>query len=58
MKTNLIEIAMAVLVVSLVGCGEKEADCKNPRTQQEQQKCAHDAMTDNAIGRTPNPKKW
>lgn len=58
MKATLIALVLAAVALGLAGCGEKELDCKNPHTQKEQQTCVGDEMTDNSIGRTPNPKKW
>ena len=58
MKATLIAFMLAAVAISFAACGEKKIDCQNPRTPKEQQACAHHEMTDNAIGRTPDPKKW
>jgi len=58
MKRIAMPLVLMGLMACFAGCGEGEIDCKKPLDRQSQQKCAHEAMTENSIGRTPNPKKW
>ena len=53
-------VAVAMFVALLVsGCSQREPDCKNPRSQEEQQQCdAHKSSTESRIAPTEKPKNW
>jgi PBP1b-binding outer membrane lipoprotein LpoB len=53
-------VAVAMIVALLVsGCSQRELDCKNPRSQEEQQQCdAHKSSTESRIAPTEKPKNW
>lgn len=51
--------ALAIVFVALLaGCGQQEPDCKNPRTQEDKQKCANKEATESRISPTEKPKNW
>lgn len=47
-----------IVALMASGCGQRELDCKNPRNEEEQQKCNHKAPTESRIAPTEKPKNW
>ncbi len=58
--THITPVAVAMVVALLIsGCSQRELDCKNPRSQEEQQQCdARKSSTESRIAPTEKPKNW
>lgn len=60
MHVKKLTLVAAVIIAALLasGCGQRELDCKAPRSQDERQQCAHKASAEDRIAPTEKPKNW
>jgi predicted small lipoprotein YifL len=60
MKKTTVFFLAVLAATAVAGCGQREPDCENPRTQKEQEQCAHKESTEprGPDSLPANPKKW